>query len=433
MIQEWVVKPLIDKPAYFTGAYLDYTNDDIEWVARQFQISGAVVVAPFPGRGNINLHTYSVLAGGREYLLQKVNSEVFTLPYRVMKTMIASINAQHAGMAAGLCDELWDAIELIPTQDGQPFLDLTDVHGWSVWRLMVLIPRSAAFKSLADVGTREDQLSLAIQVGRGLATYADLTSSIDHTDLPGSLPGYRDTAHYYRMFHAVTANCRTYAEAQPFMPESEELRTSTAKLFLVSADEDEFQTRLNDPQLVPYIDLIRREECGAMALWDAVRSGQIRPSVIHGDPKIENFLFCSSTLRVKALVDLDTIMPFTWLADWGDMIRSLVNVAGEKERDLDNVKIDREVFEAVAKGFLATTKKLTDAEAALLVPAILILTLELAIRFLTDYLRGDVYFRLTPEDPPDLNRVRALVQIVLFERFVEFAPEAEAILARLRA
>ena len=169
-----------------------------------------------------------------------------------------------------------------------------------------------------------------------------------------------------------------------------------------------------------------------MALWEAVRSGQIRPSVIHGDPKIENFLFCSSTLRVKALVDLDTIMPFTWLADWGDMIRSLVNVAGEKERDLDNVKIDREVFEAVAKGFLATTKKLTDAEAALLVPAILILTLELAIRFLTDYLRGDVYFRLTPEDPPDLNRVRALVQIVLFERFVEFTPEAEAILARLR-
>ena len=89
MIQEWTVKPCADKPAYFTGAYLDYTTDDIEWVARQFQITGAVVVAPFPGRGNINLHTYSVLAGGREYLLQKVNSEVFTHPYRVMKTMIA--------------------------------------------------------------------------------------------------------------------------------------------------------------------------------------------------------------------------------------------------------------------------------------------------------------------------------------------------------
>ena len=433
MIQDWTAKPRIDKPAYFTGAYLDYTNDDIEWVARQFQISGAVVVAPFPGRGNINLHTYSVLAGGREYLLQKVNSEVFTLPYRVMKTMIASIDAQRAGMAAGQCDELWEAIELIPTREGQPFLDLTDEHGWSVWRLMVLIPASASFKSLADVGHRDDQLALAIEVGRGLATYADLTASIDQSDLPGSLPGYRDTAHYYRMFHAVTADCRTALQAEPFMPESEELRTSTAKLFLVSADEDKFRSRLNDPELVPYIELIRREESGAMALWDAVRSGQIRPSVIHGDPKIENFLFCSRTFRVKALVDLDTIMPFTWLADFGDMIRSLVNVAGEKERDLSKVTIDREVFEAVSKGFLATTKTLTDAEAALLVPAILILTLELAIRFLTDYLRGDVYFQLTPEDPPDLNRVRALVQLVLYERFVEFAPEAEAILARLRA
>ncbi|HLK16414.1 MAG TPA: phosphotransferase [Fimbriimonadaceae bacterium] len=433
MIQEWNVKPQADKPAYFTGAYLDYTTDDIEWVARQFQISGAVVVAPFPGRGNINLHTYSVLAGGKEYLLQKVNSEVFTMPYRVMKTMIASINAQRAGMEAGKCDELWDAIELIPTRDGQPFLDLTDEHGWSVWRLMVLIPGSASFKSLADVGDREDQLELAVQVGRGLATYADLTSTIDPVGLAGSLPGYRDTAHYYRMFHSVTAGCRTRDEADRFMPDDDELRTSTGKLFLVHTDEHEFQSRLNDPELAPYVELVRRDEAGAMALWDAVRAGRIRQSVIHGDPKIENFLFCARTLRVKALVDLDTIMPFTWLADYGDMIRSLVNVAGEKERDLSKVTIDRQVFEAVSKGFLATTKSMTDAEAELLVPAVLILTLELGIRFLTDYLRGDVYFRLTPADPPDLNRVRALVQLVLYERFLEFAPEAEAILARLRA
>lgn len=433
MIQEWTVTPRPDKPAYFTGAYLDYTNDDIEWVARQFQISGAVVVAPFPGRGNINLHTYSVLAGGKEYLLQKVNSEVFTMPYRVMKTMIASIDAQRAGMASGQCDDIWDAIELIPTKDGQPFLDLTDEHGWSVWRLMVLIPGSASFKSLADVGPRVDQLALAVEVGKGLAMYADLTSSIDPSNLAGSLPGYRDTAHYYRMFHSVTAGSRTLSEAEQFMPESEELRANTAKLFLVSANEDEFKSRLNDPELKPYIDLIREEEAGAMALWEAVQSGTIRRSVIHGDPKIENFLFCSRTLRVKALVDLDTIMPFTWIADFGDMIRSLVNVAGEKERDLSKVTIDREVFEAVCRGFLSTTKSMTDAEAALLVPSILILTLELAIRFLTDYLRGDVYFRLTADDPADLNRVRALVQLVLYERLVEFAPEAQAILDRLRS
>jgi Ser/Thr protein kinase RdoA (MazF antagonist) len=234
------------------------------------------------------------------------------------------------------------------------------------------------------------------------------------------------------MFHAVTAECRTLAEAERFLPESEELRTSTSKLFLVSADEAEFRSRIDDPEIKPYIELIRREESSAMALWDAVRSGRIRPSVIHGDPKIENFLFCSRTLRVKSLVDLDTIMPFTWLADFGDMIRSLVNVAGEKERDLEKVKIDRDVFEAVSRGFMATAKKLTDAEAELLIPSVLILTLELGIRFLTDYLRGDVYFRLTPEDPRDLNRVRALVQLVLYERFVEFVPEAETILARLR-
>src|SRR5579872_555150 len=118
MIQDWTVKPQVDKPGHFTGAYLDYTTEDIQWVARQFQISGAIIVAPFPGRGNINLHTYSVIAGGREYLLQKVNSEVFTLPYRVMRTMIAAINAQSAGLHSV---PGWDAIELIPTRDDQPF------------------------------------------------------------------------------------------------------------------------------------------------------------------------------------------------------------------------------------------------------------------------------------------------------------------------
>src|ERR1700722_2527567 len=241
MIQDWTVKPQLDKPAYFTGAYLDYTTDDILWVAKQFQIFGEVTVEPFPGRGNINLHTYSVIAGEAEYLLQKVNSEVFTLPYRVMRTMIAAINAQRAGIRGGQTDDIWEAIELIPTLDGQPFLDLTDEHGWSVWRMMVRIPTSVSYKSLEQAGRRVNQLELARQAGRGLALYAELTSSIDPSLLQGSLPGYRDTAHYYRPFHSVTNGTRSLSQAIEFMPDDEELRSSTARLFLVEAPEAEYQ------------------------------------------------------------------------------------------------------------------------------------------------------------------------------------------------
>ena len=90
-----------------------------------------------------------------------------------------------------------------------------------------------------------------------------------------------------------------------------------------------------------------------------MESGRIRRLAIHGDTKLDNFLFSTRTGRVKALVDLDTIMPHTWLADWGDMVRSLVNVAGEKERDLSRVRVDMDVYRAVARGFLATAREVT--------------------------------------------------------------------------
>ena len=169
-----------------------------------------------------------------------------------------------------------------------------------------------------------------------------------------------------------------------------------------------------------------------MGLWTALEAGRIRHTLIHGDTKIENFLFCSETGRVKSLVDLDTIMPFTWLADWGDLQRSMVNVAGEKERDLSKVKVDREVYESVAKGFLEAAREITDSEVALMVSAVQAITLELGLRFLTDFLKGDTYFQLGPEDPPDLNKTRAMVQLTLYQRLAEFGPEAEERIAKYR-
>jgi hypothetical protein len=430
MLEERSTTALIDRPAHFTGAYEDYTTEDIEWVARQFNISGAIHVAPFPGRGNINLHTYEVLAGGHEYLLQKVNADVFTMPYRVMRSMITCIDAQRTALDSGYPAEGWEPIELIPTRQGRDYLDLTDEHGWSVWRLMVRIPDSICYKSLAEVASRKGQLDLAEEAGRGLAVYTDLTSSISHETVEGSLPGYRDTGLYYRLFHSVMAENRTLGDAEALLPQDPIVRASVEKHFLVSLTSKEFRKRVEDPELQPYLEIVREHETFAMVLWSAIAQGRIRPTLIHGDPKVENFLFSPTTGKVKSLVDLDTIMSFTWLNDFGDMIRSMVNVAGEKERDLDKVRIDYDVFDAVARGFLTAAKGVTEAELALMVPAIQVSILELGVRFLTDYLRGDTYFQLGPNDPPDLNKVRAIAQLHLYRQFVEFGLEAEQ---RLRA
>jgi N-acetylhexosamine 1-kinase len=151
---------------------------------------------------------------------------------------------------------------------------------------------------------------------------------------------------------------------------------------------------------------------------------------IHGDTKLDNFLFDSSSGKVKALVDLDTIMPHSWLADWGDMVRSLCNVAGEKERDLSRVQVDLEVFEALARGFLGTARSVKQKEIDLMVDAVMILSLELGVRFLADYIRGDNYFKLVSTDQPDLNRVRGIVQLTLFNRLSSHYEEASKIIRK---
>jgi N-acetylhexosamine 1-kinase len=231
----------------------------------------------------------------------------------------------------------------------------------------------------------------------------------------------------------VLAGHRTPDEAADLLPADPAVLHSTEEHFLVHLEEPEYRRRANDPDFRPWIDLVRSEEAYGVTLLEGMESGRIRRVAIHGDTKLDNFLFSTRTGRAKALVDLDTIMPHTWLADWGDMVRSLVNVAGEKERDLSRVRVDMDVYRAVARGFLSAAREVTPAEVALMADAPQIIALELGLRFLTDYLRGDSYFKLGPADPPDLNRARAMAQLTLFLRFREGADEARRFIDGLRA
>jgi hypothetical protein len=395
-----------------------------------------VEVHDFPEKGNINQHTFLVLAGAgqpQEYLLQRINERVFTRPRSVMRAMLACIAAQRDSMAAARLapgDE-WETITLLATRDGRPYLDVENHRGYGCWRLMVKIPESRTYKSLGAIGDPAERLRIAGEAGRGLAIYGDLTCAMRTDDLENPLPGYRDTRLYYDQLRSVLAGLRTPDEADALLPSDSTVRHSTEEHFLVHLDEPEYQRRRDDPEFRPWIDLVRSEEAFGVSLLEGMESGRIRRLAIHGDTKLDNFLFSTRTGRVKALVDLDTIMPHTWLADWGDMVRSLVNVAGEKERDLSRVQVDMDVFRAVARGFLSTAREVTPAEVSLMADAPQIIALELGLRFLTDYLRGDSYFKLGPADPPDLNRARAMAQLSLFRRLRERADEAADFIARL--
>jgi hypothetical protein len=420
------------------GTFDEYPLALATRLASRFALPGPLEAFDFTEKGNINLHTFSVLAGRdsstREYLLQRINHQVFFRPRSVMAAMIASINAQAECLRQGMLPpgEEWEAITLIPTTIGSPYLELCDRHGVSVWRLMERIPDTQTFKSLGEITDANERLRIAEEAGRGLARYGDFTADMNVSGLENPLPGYRDTRNYYAQFHAVLQGKKSLEEAAPLLPEDEVVRQSTQEHFYVHCSPAEYERRTTDPDLQHYISLVKEQEVFGTTLLRAMESGQIRQVAIHGDTKLDNFLFSTKTGRVKALVDLDTIMPHTWLADWGDTIRSLVNVAGEKEPDLAKIQVDMDVFRAVARGFLSTARRVTDAEVALMVPAVQILTLELGVRFLADYLRGDSYFRLGPADPRHLNKTRAMVQLRLFEKLKEKEGEMRAYIEELR-
>jgi hypothetical protein len=341
-------------------------------LSSRFRLEHPVEVHDFPEKGNINQHTFLVFAGPSkpaEYLLQRINERVFTRPRSVMRAMIASIESQRASMAAGRLppgDE-WETITLVDTCDGLPYLEVENHRGYSCWRLMVKIPESRTYKSLGEIPDAAERLRVAGEAGRGLAIYGDFTCRMRTDDLENPLPGYRDTCLYYDQLRSILAGHRTPGQAGGLLPADPTVRHSTEEHFLVHLEGPEYRRRMDDPEFRPWIDLVRSEETFGVTLLEGMKSGRIRRLAIHGDTKLDNFLFSTRTGRVKALVDLDTIMPHSWL------------------------------------------------------------------RFLTDYLRGDSYFRLGPADPPDLNRVRAMVQLALFRQLRERADEARRFVEDLRA
>lgn len=394
-------------------------------VASRFSIPPPVEVFEFAEKGNINRHTFQVRgnpeACSRDYLLQRINQQVFFKPENVMKSMLLTLDAQKKGVAAGKLPpgRPWEVIELVPTRAGEPYLKLKNSRGTAYWRLMVKIPDCITYKSLNQVRGSSERRFIAEEAGRGLAIYNDLTADLDTGGIKNPLPGYRETGIYYNQLKSVLQGNRSLDEAAGLLPADPDQLESTKPHFVVHLDEKEFQKRMKDPELQEFIEMVLREEDFAMTLIRGLRSKTLRCLAIHGDTKLDNFLFSRAENRVIALVDLDTIMPHTWLADWGDMVRSLCNVAGEKEPDPDNVKVDLDIYDSLARGFLSTAQTVTPNEVQLMPEAVMIIALELGMRFMTDYIRGDSYFKPGPNDFSNLNKIRAISQLTLFRRLKE--------------
>ena len=170
--------------------------------------------------------------------------------------------------------------------------------------------------------------------------------------------------------------------------------------------------------------LDREQEAGT--LCSLLDSGELPLRVTHNDTKLNNVLFDRRTRKALCVLDLDTVMPGSSLYDYGDSIRFGAATAAEDEKDLSKMGINLHLFQVYTAGYLAACKSLTPKELELLPLGAKIITLELAVRFLTDYLDGDRYFRVAY---PEHNLVRARAQMKLVADMEAHWDEMQAIVA----
>ena len=329
-------------------------------IACSFRIDGQPVSCTPFGSGHIN-HTVKVLTDtGREYVLQRINKYVFKDPVRLMGN-VGSVTA----FLRERVDDPRMALHFIPTYDDL-FYCLDDEGEY--WRMYDFIGGFC----LDAPESEEDFYQSALAFGRFQHMLSDFPA---HT-LFETIPEFHNTIDRYRQLKESIA------------------ADESGRLAGVKADID---------------FLMEREELGC-TLQRLRESGELPLRVTHNDTKLNNVLLDQDTRTSLCVLDLDTVMPGLSLYDFGDSIRFGAATAAEDEADLSKMSMDLHLFEVYTKGFLEAATSLTDREVELLPMGAFVITLELATRFMKDYLDGDKYFKVAY---PEHNLVRARAQMKL--------------------
>lgn len=351
--------------------------------ARQFATGGGQPELEPLGRGLIN-DTYRVRNGRDCWVLQRINRRVFPDPAAVMANLRRI--SDHARRVRQGCPETpWRLPEVISTRSGD---DVYPDEQGEYWRAISYIDHTHGLSEIGDAGQAE-------QVGRALGWFHGLLADLPGDALHDTLPGFHVTPAYLARFDAVRAATPGPSDA---------------------------------PGLAAAISFVETHRAGAGILEQAREQGRLWPRVIHGDPKLDNVLFDNRTGRAVSLIDLDTVKPGLLHYDIGDCLRSCCNRAGECSAP-GEANFDLEVFKAILSGYhRETAGLLTRDDREYLFEAIRLLPFELGLRFLTDHLAGDCYFKVRE---PGQNLTRALTQFSLVDSIERQAREIHRILTAM--
>jgi Phosphotransferase enzyme family len=343
-------------------------------IAVQFMGSSQILAVKPLGNGNIN-DTFLVITTDHQFVLQKINTQVFQQPQLVMQNMRVLTEHIHAKLQARSIaadrrrDRRWETPRVLLTQDQGDHWCGDD---GAFWRAISFIADSEALDRIQDV-------THATEVGYALGTFHHLISDLAPEKLADTLPGFHITPQYL----------------QQYIPVNQASHVS------------------NTPEVNYCRQFVADRASWAHVLEHAKASGKLPLRLMHGDPKVNNVMLDRATQQAIAMVDLDTVKPGLVHYDIGDCLRSGCNPMGEETQDWQAVQFELELCRGTLQGYLAMVSSfMTANDYAYIFDAVRLISFELGLRFFTDYLAGDVYFKVKY---PEHNLVRALVQFKLTE------------------
>lgn len=330
-------------------------------ILRQFCLDAEPASCTPYGCGHINRTYLVATAGGRCYILQKINHHTFRDVAGLMENI--ELVTEHLRRKS---PDPRSVLTLIRTKDGKSYLEADDGY----WRVFRFVEDSIC---LQQPESDADFYESAV----GFGTFQQLLSDFPAETLHETIPNFHNTPDRYRAFHETLTRDPMHRAAQ----------------------------------VQPEIEFALARQAEMAALQNALDAGELPLRVTHNDTKLNNVLFDAKTRRALCIIDLDTVMPGSALYDYGDSIRFGAATAAEDERELDKMEMSLERFRVFTRGYVRACPGLTQKELELLPLGAKVMTMECGVRFLTDHIDGDNYFSIHREGQ-NLDRAHTQFKLV---------------------
>lgn len=356
----------------------------IEEILKKYNIEGELVDCTQNNSGIINktyVATFRHSDGTeKKYLIQKINTKVFNEPYKLMKN-IEGVTTYLKKQMIKSGDTTHRVLEVVKTKDNKSLCYVTNASDTrEYYRIYEYIDNSISYNQSVD---RE----VVYNTGKAFGNFQKLLRDYPMNKLEETIKDFHNTTERY---NKLMSDIKYDSEGRV-------LGVSKEIVFI----------------------LMREDICSL--IMDGLNSGEIPLRVTHNDTKVNNVMMNKDTGDFLAVIDLDTVMPGSMLFDYGDGIRSTASTVSEDEKSVEKIAIDLDLFEAYTDGYLSEMAPYLEyEEVSLMAESVRIITLELAIRFLNDYINGDTYFKIDYENH-NLDRARNQIALVEdIERKLEY-------------